>query len=106
MSEPNTIKINEVEYVKKDAQQSPEGNIKIAVLDRGFVYIGYVKEDGDFIILTHAQNIRSWGTSKGLGELINGPLSGTKCDAAGTVRVRKSAHLFYIDVDQSKWKLR
>lgn len=106
MSEPSTIKINEVEYVRKDSTQPAEGNIKIAILDRGFVYVGYVKEDGDFIILTHAQNIRKWGTSRGLGELVNGPLSGTICDATGTVRVRKSAHLFYIDVDQSKWTLR
>lgn len=47
--EPNTIKINEVEYyVRKDQLDSTKGNIKIAVLDRGFVYVGVINKDEDF----------------------------------------------------------
>jgi hypothetical protein len=105
MSAPNTIKIDEVEYVRADAPKPPDGPIKIVVLDRGFVYVGGVKIDGDFVVITGAKNIRIWGTTKGLGELVNGPLSGTKLDAVGVVRAPLRALISLIDVEQSKWKL-
>ena len=105
MSKPNTIKIDEVEYVRADSVGATDGDIKIAVLDRGFVYIGHVKQEQDFLILTHAKNIRYWGTTRGLGELVNGPLSRTKLDQVGTVRVPNRALISLIDVEQAKWKL-
>jgi len=71
MSKPDTIKIDEVEYVRKDAVKGCEGDIKIVVLDRGFVYVGHVKLDGDFVTITGAKNLRKWGTTKGLGELVS-----------------------------------
>ena len=61
----------------------------IVVLDRGFVYVGIVRDEGDYIIISNAKNIRVWGTSQGLGELRNGPLSGTKLDVVGEVRATK-----------------
>lgn len=103
MSKPESIKIDEVEYVRKDSVAKTDGDIKIAVLDRGFVYVGHVSQDGDFIVLKNARNIRVWGTTKGLGELVNGPLSSTKIDKVGTVRVAKHALIHLIDVEQSKW---
>jgi hypothetical protein len=103
MSEPNSIKINEVEYVRKDAQKATEGDIKIVVADRGFVYIGRLKMDADFVVLTYAKNIRIWGTTKGLGELVSGPLSKTVLDNVGTVRIPIRAVISIIDVEQSKW---
>lgn len=107
MSKPEVIKIDEVEYVRKDSMPSEayKGDIKIVVLDRGFVYIGRVSLDPDFVTITKAQNIRVWGTSKGLGELTHGPLSGTKLDNVGTVRAPTRALISLIDVEQSKWKL-
>ena len=63
----------------------------IVVLDRGFVYVGQVQDEGDYLIISDAQNIRQWGTTKGLGELANGPLSLTKLDKVGSVRVPKHA---------------
>lgn len=105
MSKPESIKIDEVEYVRKDSIGATDGDIKIAVLDRGFVYIGRVSYEGDFLILKQAKNIRQWGTSKGLGELVSGPLSATRLDNVGTVRVPSRALISLIDVEQSKWKL-
>jgi len=106
MSEPNTIKINEVEYIRKGLDDETKGDIKIAVLDRGFVYVGRVSDvDDNFLVLTSAKNVRKWGTSKGLGELVNGPLPGTVLDPVGTVRVPFRALMHLIDVSQSKWKL-
>lgn len=103
MSQPTTIRIDNVEYVRADSVAPREGDIKIVVLDRGFVYIGCVKIDGDFVVITGAKNIRAWGTSKGLGELVNGPLSSTKLDSVGTVRAPLRALISMIDVEQAKW---
>ena len=65
--------------------ESKDMGQNIAVLDRGFVYVGQVKIEGDFLKITNAFNIRYWGTKNGLGELINGPLTGTKLDKIGEI---------------------
>lgn len=105
MSAPQTIKIDEVEYIRKDALPDTEGDIKIVVLDRGFVYVGHVSSDADFVVIKNAKNIRVWGTKKGLGELVNGPLPRTTLDLVGTVRAPFRALISLIDVEQAKWKL-
>ena len=99
------MRINEVDYVRKDSISPPSGDIKIVVLDRGFVYVGHVTLDANFVVIKRAQNIRIWGTSKGLGELCNGPLSGTKLDNVGTLKAPMKALISLIDVDQAAWKL-
>ncbi len=106
MSEPITMKINNVEYVRADSQPKPDGEYKIVVLDRGFVYVGAVKIEGDFAIIQDAKNIRVWGTTKGLGELVNGPLSKTVVDRVGTVRAPLRAVISLIDVESGKWNSR
>lgn len=105
MSKPDSIKIDDVEYVRKDAVPDTAGDIKIAVLDRGFVYVGHIEVAEDFLIISKAHNIRVWGTTKGLGELVSGPTSNTKLDKVGTVRVPNRALISLIDVEQTKWKL-
>ena len=105
MSKPEVIKIDEVEYVRLDSAEGFKGDIKIAVLDRGFVYVGHAELSADWLTITRAQNIRVWGTSKGLGELRNGPLSNTKLDNVGTVKVPVRALISLIDVEQKAWKL-
>ena len=57
----------------------------IVVLDRGFVYVGNVTQEGEFLRITDCKNIRYWGTKNGLGELRNGPLAETKLDVVGVV---------------------
>tara|TARA_B110000503_G_scaffold90744_1_gene137197 strand:+ start:948 stop:1283 length:336 start_codon:yes stop_codon:yes gene_type:complete len=57
----------------------------IVVLDRGFVYVGDVTQEGDFLRVKNAKNIRYWGTKNGLGELREGPLKETKLDAVGEI---------------------
>ncbi len=103
MNAPNSIKIDDVEYVRADSQPKPDGEYKIVVLDRGFVYVGATKIDGDFVVISNAKNIRVWGTSKGLGELTGGPLSKTVTDRVGTVRAPLRAVISLIDVEQGKW---
>ena len=101
----NTIKIDDIEYIRADSIKSTEGNIKIVVADRGFVHVGFCEEIDGFIKLTSAKNIRYWGTKNGLGELVNGPLKDTKLDAIGSLRIPNRAVILIIDVDQKAWKL-
>lgn len=68
----------------------------IVVLDRGWVHVGECRFEGEFLIIENAKNIRQWGTTKGLGELVNGPTSSTKLDDCGTVKVNRAALKFLI----------
>lgn len=81
--------------------QSVDVNIgkQIVVLDRGFVYVGDVQLKGDYVHLNNAKNIRRWGTSKGLGELLDGPLANTVTDpVGGTILIPARAVIHFIAV--------
>ena len=79
--------------------------IQIVVADQGWVFVGRVvltpNEEGE-CRMQNAHCIRVWGTSRGLGELINGPTEKTILDEMGTLYVRSV--LFTMDVDQDAWK--
>jgi hypothetical protein len=105
---PNTITIDDVQYVRADSVDSSkkyDGPIKIVVADRGFVYIGKLTEDDKYITLNEAKNIRAWGTVCGLGQLVDGPTSSTKTDKVGTIKFPVRAVISIIDVDQKKWNV-
>ncbi len=72
-------------------------DIRILVLQRGWVVVGNYSESGDECVLTDASVIRRWGTSKGLGELVNGPLESTVLDPCGAVRAHKLAVVMQIE---------
>jgi hypothetical protein len=69
---------------------------QIVVVDRGFVYVGNVTIEGDICRIANARNVRKWGTSKGLGELVNGPTKDTVVDEAGEVLVPMRAVIHFI----------
>ena len=80
------------------------GSKKIVIVDKGFVYVGRVTESEDGIIIHDAQNIRRWGTTKGLGELRSGPTASTIYDPYGTVRVPIGSVVSVIDcTGDTKW---
>jgi hypothetical protein len=81
-------------------------DIRIVVLQRGWVHIGVFSRDGDTCTLQPSYTIRRWGTSAGLGQLANdGPTTDTILDADG----RGGLHyhvLSYVEeqvCDESKW---
>jgi len=81
-----------------------ENKLQIAVLDRGFVYVGQVRQDGDFLVIEQAKNVRRWGTSRGLGQLATeGPQPNTTLDPVGTVRAPVRACIHLIDCQVDKW---
>jgi hypothetical protein len=105
----NEIEINGVKYLRADSiaqTKSFEGNIKIVVLQRGWIYIGRFERNGNDCKLSNAYNIRSWGTTKGLPELVNGATKDTKLDKCeGIVEFDWLTVIHTITVDKSKWNL-
>lgn len=77
----------------------------IVVLDRGFVYVGQVEHDGEWCVIREAKNIRVWGTTNGLLELVNGPTPKTVLDGIGTVRAPAKAVIHLIDTEAAKWNV-
>lgn len=80
-------------------------DVRIVVLQRGWVYIGVFSKDAKNgeCVLEKASCIRRWGTSKGLGELVNGPTTSTVLDAAGTVRFHELTVVSMIDANGEAW---
>lgn len=80
-------------------------DIEIAVLDRGFVFVGRITRvpEEDCFYIEDAMNIRQWGTERGLGQLRNGPTKETVLDPSGTIRVPNRALLFTVDTDPLAW---
>ncbi len=107
MSKPERITIDEVEYVRKDSvNQTITGNIKIVILQRGWVMVGYFERSGNDCKLSKASVIRSWGTTKGLGEIAaGGPTSSTKLDKChGLVEFDYLTVVAQVACEESKWK--
>lgn len=78
------------------------GGLSIVVLDRGFVYVGSVVQEGEWLVIHEARNIRQWGTERGLGQLaLEGPTKKTVLDECGTVRVNMRAVLHLLACNSS-----
>lgn len=74
------IVVDGVKYYSQKPKEA-EGKIKIVILQRGWVMVGKFERKGSDCSLSDASVIRSWGTTKGLGELaLGGPTSNTKLD--------------------------
>ena len=79
--------------------------IKIAILQRGWVYVGRFERLGNDCKLTDAKNIRRWGTTRGLGEIAkNGPTLSTILDDYGTVEFDYLTVVNLISCSQDKWE--
>ena len=80
-------------------------DIKIVILQRGWIFVGKYKQEGMKCILTSAKNVRTWGTKKGLGELAEGgPTSATKLDDVNDVTFHLMTSIAVIDCDDKNWK--
>ena len=105
MSKPETLMIDDVKYVRADAVPITTGDIRIVILQRGWVMVGYYSQECSDCKLEKASVIRIWGTSKGLGELaINGPLPATILDPAPTIRFHELTVIATIDCVREKWE--
>jgi hypothetical protein len=103
-----TISVDGVEYVRADSLASippKDSKIKIVILQRGWVMIGYYSElENDMCQLDNAQVIRRWGTTDGLGQLAReGKQTDTKLEPTGKVNFHKLTVVATIDCDEIKW---
>lgn len=95
-----TIQIDGINYVPTPTPPP----IQIIIAQRGWIFVGRTRIDGEQITISNAATIRRWGTSKGLGEIAaNGPTSATVLDECGTVRIHALAVVAAIDCEASQW---
>jgi hypothetical protein len=100
-----TITVNGKTYYSAPPQQTITGDLKIVVLQRGWVLIGRFSQDGDKCRLTNAQVIRRWGTSRGLGELaLEGKKKDTTLDSChGIVEFNALTMVLSIAAKEAVW---
>ena len=79
-------------------------DIRIVVLQRGWVLIGRFAQNGTQCTLADASVIRRWGTTKGLGELFNGPTRDTILEKSnGIARFHELTVVLTIDCNHDAW---
>jgi hypothetical protein len=78
-------------------------DIRIVIAQRGWVFVGRYEINQMEVVIRDAKCIRQWGTTKGLGELVNGPTPNTVLDHCGTVRLHPLQIVATIDVNSEKW---
>jgi hypothetical protein len=103
MSEIETIKINDAEYVRKDSiQQKPSGNRAIIVVDRGWIFAGDVTRENGRIKLSRALHVFKW-ESVGFAGMIE---KTEKADLRHItdVDIPDDAEIFCVPVDEN-WGL-
>lgn len=100
------ITLNGKTYYSEPQASEFVGDLKIVILQRGWVMIGNLERNGSECKLHNASVIRNWGTTKGLGELaIEGKKKDTKLDkCGGVVEFDYLTVVATIAVDESKWK--
>ncbi|MHB9161523.1 MAG: hypothetical protein ACYC6W_11675 [Nitrosotalea sp.] len=97
-----------IDGVKYYAEKPSNNNskIKIVILQRGWVMVGRFNRSGSDCTLDDSSVIRSWGTTKGLGEIANGgPTSTTKLDKNyGAAEFDYLTVVATIPCNEEKWK--
>lgn len=80
-------------------------DVRIVVLQRGWVMVGEYSKKGAQCFLDKASVIRRWGTSKGLGEIAAaGPLANTVLDpSGGQVEFNELTVIATLKCAEDKW---
>ncbi len=83
---------------------NPE-TMQVVIGQRGWVWVGMTKREGDHIVIRDARVVRLWGTTRGLAQIANeGPTKDTKLDDPCTVRVHVLAVVGSLDCNADAWK--
>ena len=115
MPKTDAVCIAKLEKLVQDAKKAQElqqanetkGEVRIVVLQRGWVVVGFLsKATKDEMVLTRAAVIRNWGTTKGLPQLVSGPIEGkTVLDKSATpIRFHPLTVVLMLDGEKSKWQ--
>jgi len=103
MNKATSMTIDGEEWVRADSIADHSGEVRIVIGQRGWVWVGYWAQDGETVTLSRAKNIRKWGTTQGLGELVDGPLGATVLDPAGTVTMHILGVVATLHADRDAW---
>ena len=100
-----TVNIDGVTYYS-EKPKSVDSPIKIVILQRGWILVGKFERKGSDCKLHNASVIRSWGTTKGLGEIAgNGPTASTKLDkCVGLVEFDYLTVVATISCEEKVWQ--
>lgn len=80
-------------------------DIRICVLHRGWVLVGFYKRDEDFIALTKSAVIRRWGAERGLGQIAaEGPTDLTILDKEPDGEFHITQCIRTIKCNAEKWE--
>lgn len=98
-----TIKINEVEYVRADSvQQLHKGNRAIIVVDRGWIFAGNVTRENGRIKLSRALHVFKWESVGFAGMIENTKKADLR--PISDVDIPEDAEIFCVPVSES-WGL-
>ncbi len=82
----NSITVDGVEYVPK-SEAKPTGPREIVTVESGWIFVGDVTEESDYLLLENAKNIRKWERS-GFGGLTQSAKdSGAELDSMRNMRI-------------------
>ena len=100
-----TIEVNGVTYYS-DKPKTSSGNVKIVILQRGWCMVGRFERKENECKLSDASVIRTWGTTKGLGEIAEGgPTTSTKLDKCnGLVEFDYLTVVASIECNEKNWE--
>lgn len=88
----------------KKPRRLVEHGLQIAVLQRGWVFIGQISQIGDDYTLKNGACIRRWGTSKGLGQIANdGPTANTELEPVPELKFHEAGKILLVKAEDSKW---
>jgi hypothetical protein len=99
MTCPNEITVGDEVYVRRTVPST----VKIVILQRGWVVVGRYSREGDMCYLDNARVIRTWGTTEGIGQLVDGPTASTKLDKGGHMEFHILVVVNMLDVKEDKW---
>ena len=76
--------------------------VRIVIGHRGWVWVGYYSQVGDWARIVNARCIRHWNTESGLAELCSGPGKAV-LDAACVLRIHTAAIIGTYECDSKGW---
>ena len=95
-----SVIIDGVRYVR---EREPS-EIKILVLQRGWVVVGKITREGSQVVFTGGHVVRRWGTTEGIGQLARlGPQDNTVLDRLDIGQCHELAIVAEIDCEVQAW---
>lgn len=89
---------------KRSPKLPCDHGLQIVVLQRGWVFVGEVKQNGDDYFIENGACVRRWGTSKGLGQIAkDGPTANTELEPVPQTRFHEAGKILMIKAEESKW---